>query len=300
MCLFRGSDEDGWPRANRVGMAPRLAVAAAVGLIATVAHVRAQDDAPSPPAQRQSAMARAMRAEAEEVVIEVKRGEAREKVGLRGEPAYRFDDPARGFLDGMVWACGRSGRPVALLTVSAEKKAGGERYWLHEMTSLTDGPLTASGRGWRETWEPDGSDLSFVPLPKAPMPAADEARRLRQMKELVRGLKAYELHGPEATRDELRLLTQPILRYADPASGLVDGAIFLLAFGTNPEAALLVEARGGGGTAPTWSIGIARITTAGIHIDLDGQEAWNRSGQVRNSSRGPYWYHLKPMETVGP
>jgi hypothetical protein len=37
------------------------------------------------------------------------------------EPIYRFDDPARTFSDGTIWAFGKSGRPGAMLCLSLEK-----------------------------------------------------------------------------------------------------------------------------------------------------------------------------------
>src|SRR4051794_6067653 len=73
---------------------------------------------------------RAMREIAEGVAMEMDRGGARVRVAMRDEPIYRFNDPARQFSDGTVWAWTISGRPVALLTVSSERTPEGIERWL--------------------------------------------------------------------------------------------------------------------------------------------------------------------------
>ena len=68
-------------------------------------------------------------------------------------------------------------------------------------------------------------------FPKAPPPAEDATKRLRQMKELVRQIKARESSRPgkkpSVERYELRVLPQPVHRYADAKSGLIDGGYVL-------------------------------------------------------------------------
>ena len=54
---------------------------------------------------------RAMRAIADGVTMEQISGDGRRKLERLAEPVYRFDDPARRFSDGTVWAWCRSGRP---------------------------------------------------------------------------------------------------------------------------------------------------------------------------------------------
>ena len=76
-------------------------------------------------------------------------------------------------------------------------------------------------------------------LPGGAVPAEDAAKRLRQMKELVRQIKAYEYfkppNQPSRERYELRVLPQPVHRYADANSGLIDGGMFMISYGLNPE-----------------------------------------------------------------
>lgn len=246
------------------------------------------DDPPRPDSEE-------MRAAADRVVMEVIRDGARERVPLRKAPIYRFNEPDRGYLDGMIWACGREGRPEALLTVSQQERAVGID-WVYELTSLSEAPLTAAGPDWARSWEPGPAELGFAGFPNADRPDGNEARRLRQMKELARGFRAHGFtrsdSSPRPLRHELRLLPQPVLRYADPARGLIDGAIFVLASGGNPEGVLLVEARREGAGEPSWTFGLARISAAELHVDLEGKEVWSVPQNHDFSPRESYWLYL--------
>ncbi|MEJ7636558.1 MAG: hypothetical protein WKF75_00850, partial [Singulisphaera sp.] len=124
-------------------------------------------------------------------------------VPLRKAPIYRFNEPDRGYLDGMIWACGREGRPEALLTVSQQERAAGID-WVYELTSLSAAPLTAAGPDWARSWEPGPAELGFAGFPNADRPDGNEARRLRQMKELSRGFRAHGFTRSDSSPRPLR------------------------------------------------------------------------------------------------
>jgi hypothetical protein len=220
----------------------------------------------------------------------------RETVERLAEPVYIYDDPTRDFPLGAIWAWGRPGRPVALLTIAAGQQAGNEPTWLCELTSLATGPLSATVPGG-PGWEPSDPGLVPRPLAGAAAPAPDEVKRLLQMKEIARRFKAHEIYQPRGKpapeRYELRLLPQPVLRYADQGSGLVDGALFLLAYGGNPEIVLVIEARGRGSSGPVWTYGFARTAAAELHVSLDGAEVWTQPKSTRTSNRDPYWAFVR-------
>jgi hypothetical protein len=215
-------------------------------------------------------------------------------------PIVRFDDPARSFSDGTIWAFGRSGRPAALFCLSLEKDSQGRLKWIHELTSIASGPVAASSRHasgpW--TWNPKQAGIVMQPLAKAPVPAEDEARRLRQMREAARRFKAHESLDPArddpADRFELRLLPQPVHRYADPASGLIDGAIFLLSYGLNPEIAVLIEARREGTADPSWTYGLARVSAARLRVSIDDREVADLPKPVDAGRTSPYYLFDRP------
>lgn len=114
-------------------------------------------------------------------------------------------------------------------------------------------------------WDATGTDLKLSPLDGAPKPAPATAARLRQLRELSRRFKVIE-----SLRDgkiECRLMTQPIDRYTDEQQDVVDGALFVFANGTNPEAGVLLETDG-----KSWQYGTFRLSSAAASIELDGRE----------------------------
>ena len=234
--------------------------------------------------------AQAMRNLAEAVNVQI-RGVG-PRVELVKEPVYRWDDPARSFSDGSVWVYGNAGRPAALLTLSLNKTANAGFEWLHEFTALTDARFVAtSPDGW--LWAPGVSGMTFQPIPNAPPPAGDEAKRARQLTEQARRFKAFEFFDPAGAgrvqRYELRLLTKPVHRYKDSARGILDGGVFLIAYERNPEIALVVEAVADGKTPPRWSYGLGRSAGAELHVTLDDRDVtpWARD-EVHNGPNRPY------------
>jgi hypothetical protein len=237
----------------------QIAAMALIGFVLAASSARAQDGPPATPTARSAAMRELARA------ITLVPAPAGTRSELIAEPIYRFDDPARLFSDGMVWAFGKSGRPDALFCLSLEKDDRGQLKWIHELTSLSRGPVAASSRHasgpW--VWNPRGAGIVLQPIPKERPSADDAGKRLRQMREAARRFKASESLDPArndpSDRFELRLLPQPVLRYQAPEARLVDGAIFLMAYGRNPELAMLIAARREGKGEPAWSYGLARI-----------------------------------------
>jgi hypothetical protein len=266
-----------------------IASMALIGLCLAASSARTQDEPPSTSAARTAAMRELAQA------ITLVSTPTGTKAELISEPIYRFDDPARRFSDGTIWAFGKSGRPDALLCLSLERNKRGQLRWVHELTSLSGGPVEASSRHGSGAWEwnPKEPGVVLRPIPKEQPPASDEARRLRQMRETARRFKASESLDPTrndpSDRFELRLLPQPTLRYQDPKAGLVDGAIFLMAYGRNPEIALLIEARREGKGEPTWSYGLARIGMARLRVNLDDREVADLPKPVVPGSENTYY-----------
>jgi hypothetical protein len=265
-----------------------------VGLCLAASSARTQDGGPSTSSARSGAMRELARA------ISLAPATTAAKSELISEPIYRFDDPARRFSDGTIWAFGKSGRPDALLCLSLEKNDRGQLKWIHELTSLSSGLVAASSRHgsgpW--IWNPKEPGIIHQPIPKAQPPAGEEGKRLRQMRETARRFKASESLDPArndpSDRFELRLLPQPVLRYHEPNAGLVDGAIFLMAYGRNPELALLIEARREDKGEPAWFYGLARIGAAMLRVNLDDREVADLPKPVVAGWRNPYFLFDRP------
>ena len=232
---------------------------------------------------------------------------------FRPEPLHRWSDPTRELSDGGLWAFGGSGRPVAMATMEVyAKDPKASPTWACELISMAPGPLAAESWGTlllapnRDApagpavplrWNPKAPGLALEAFREAPTPAASEAERLRQMKALAARFSAYqEGISPDGARlrYELRLLPRPAHRYADPAAGIVDGAIFLLVYGTNPELLLMIEAHkpadGNADRPAAWSFGCARLSTAALSVSLDGRETWTRPFAQEPDPEATYYY----------
>jgi hypothetical protein len=242
---------------------------------------------------------REMRALAAGVTMETASPGARQKLDRLAEPVYRFDDAARRTSDGTVWVWCHSGRPSAVATFTKHRSPAGGLHWLTELTSLAPEPISATIEGIG-TWQPSGAGVVMQKFPNAPLPADDATKRLRQMKELVRPIKAHEStkprDHPSVERYELRVLPQPVHRYADAKSGLIDGGMFIIAYGLNPEVVVLVEARSEGSSAPAWHCGFAPIALADLHVDLESKEIWSHRGGRTKGPEDTYWLFTRPIE----
>jgi hypothetical protein len=187
-------------------------------------------------------------------------------------PLLRYSDPTRGgvkeaanvLLDGGVWRLGAAGRPTALVTVEVYQGPGGSRVLAFEFLSLTAARFSLVHSAAKIRWDATGSALELKELPDAPRPAATAAARLAQMRHLARRFAATEKIDQEEA--ECRLLAQPLERYSVPAEKVVDGALFALANGTNPEIGVVLEADG-----ERWRYGVLRLSAAASRVTLDGR-----------------------------
>jgi hypothetical protein len=211
---------------------------------------------------------------------------------------HRWSDPTREFNDGALWVWGGKGRPLALTAIELYPDPSGGSYWSIELISLARGPLVAAAGGQDLHWAPPSSGLEMKPVPGAPRPAPTEAARSRQVREIATRFTAHQVNlRPVERRYDLRLLPRPIYRYADPDAGLLDGALFTFANGTNPEILLLVEATGQDLSESAWSYGLARISRAAPTVLLDGSEVWTQPYAARPGSADPYYTARIPRLT---
>lgn len=294
----RGKSRSG----GRAGRILRSLVTLLLGLGAAVANNPARGQA-APGDPDKGTRLQKMDRIAKGIVLQKVNGGSSETIAMLDNPIYRFDDPARSFSDGTVWVWGRSGQPAALLTLSIQKKEGVLR-WVGEFTSLSASPISATGPDdW--AWTPRTAGAIARTLPESRRPAEDEVKRLRQMRGMARRFRAFEFFDPigqtRMERYELRLLPQPVHRYSDPKAGLLDGAIFIFTYGTNPEIALLMEARRAGKdeSEPSWTYGLARIAGAELHVELDHGEVWQQPRVRRPSLSDPYGIVVRPMQELG-
>lgn len=209
-------------------------------------------------------------------------------------PLLAFGDPTRSASHGMLWALGKKGRPAAFLKLwqASERPT----IWYQSATRTDDKHLLLQLPDGRR-WHPPVAPVPRTDLDGAPQVADDAAARLRQLKALAKRFAAYEVGDPDNSRFELRLLVQPVHRYDDASNDIRDGAVFVFAHGTNPEIVLLLEAIGVSNERPSWQYGAFPVSSAELHVELDGRKVWKRPGApgVVGLPTDDYWLFSLPV-----
>ena len=210
-------------------------------------------------------------------------GATRTPAKLMPAPLHRWTDPTRPFSGGALWLWKSGGRPAAILGI--------ELYaaWSLEFVSLSTGLVEA--HDGQLQWKPRKAGVEFRDIPGTQSPADDQPKRLRQIKDIVKRISASEFY--ENQTYALRLLAHPIDRYSDPAAGVVDGAIFIYANGTNPEILLLVEARRKNKARTDM---VFRRRPAHSHqptLKLDGKDIWSSPTKEDTTPEDPYFDVLR-------
>jgi hypothetical protein len=195
---------------------------------------------------------------------------------LGAEPVLRWTNPLR-FTesDGATFFWLLGSRPVAAATVSIRDQGKVFR----EFALLGDEPLVARRKG-AVVWSPRRNGLPFGPLVDAPPPAESPALRLTQMRALARRFHVGLIKG---RRIEARLLAQPLVRYADPGVGIVDGGVFGFVEATDPEVLLLLEVRRED-THPErrWQFSVARMSSPPVEVQLEKGVVWTAPSYWKN------------------
>jgi hypothetical protein len=108
---------------------------------------------------------------------------------------------------------------------------------------------------------------------------------------LAQNFTGHEFWEPNNSRYDLRRLERPLHTYRDEAGGLLEGGLYTLANGTNPEIALFVEARSQpGGKAPVWQFMVGRMSHSELHLEYDGKEVFSGPrGRPLSGPDKPYW-----------
>ncbi|MGO8750791.1 MAG: hypothetical protein ACLQNE_32980 [Thermoguttaceae bacterium] len=209
---------------------------------------------------------------------------------LVSSPVLRMSDMSRERLDGTIWLWTHRARPVVILQLWTQIHH--ETLYEYAFSSLSTGLVVAKSEYW--TWAPDRGGLKWVSIPGTG-PSEKPVMRLRQMKDLARRFTSQEYWDPNNQRTELRLLPQPIHRYAaaedvTPEDGVVDGAVFAFCQDTDPEVILLIESVRQQGTAVHWQYGLAPLGSAEFHVQFDGQTVWRlpRAPGISGNPTDPY------------
>ena len=215
------------------------------------------------------------RRESEQVIrgidLEILRDDKWTKVERIEKPLLFYTDPARRDDRGSVWGWGTKGRPLAL--IEFYRGATNREGWTFAICNTSGRKLRAHRKGalW---WAENDSAAELKDISDVAAPAADSALRQRQLKLLAQKFTAHEFFDPGNTKYELRLLKRPLHTYRDEANGLLDGGVFALAHGTNPEIMLFIEARVDpkDKSKRVWQFTVGRSSNAEWNLEYNGKE----------------------------
>jgi hypothetical protein len=194
------------------------------------------------------------------------------RLPVTSQPVLRYSNPVRNFFsDGAVFLWLDKERPLAAAVISIR----GRGNVVREFAALADRALECRRAG-KVVWAPPGAGLADQPLNDAPRPDSSDKRRLRQMRDIARQFRVLKAAGKDV---ELRLMTQPVYRYAAADQGIVDGAVFAFVEATDPDFLLIVEARqADAGLTCEWRYTLARMSSTPLKIELDGKQIWSAGG----------------------
>ncbi len=201
--------------------------------------------------------------------FEVQVGEEAVESKLRSEPALVWDNPVSGTKIGILAVFTRNGRPdvMAQFSFTSPKNAVNE---FHNFC----GDKLVMKRGTNTIWMPAETSTKWQPLKTSEKPAATPQLRLVQMRRLAEKFTVEDEFGWDKKElNQLRLLTTPVYRYGKPDEEVIDGAVFVYALATDPEAVLMLECvRGESGLS--WRYGFGPMSIYALKAKLDNAVVW--------------------------
>lgn len=242
-------------------------------LIAFPTPAKADEPAASSPDQRAAHLER-MREIARSISLYELAGERQVPAQLVDEPVLRYADSTRDQYDSTIWVWGAARRPTAIMAIEYYPQRPKGPQWLFEIASLSAGRIAAE-RGKELHWTAREPGLQLQPLADVRAPAEGKVARLAQMKQLQRRFAAYE-RATIGGRIELRPIARPLHRYHDDAAGVIDGAVFAFANGTNPEVLWIIEASSQENSGSNWQVGLVQLTGEEVFVERDGKQIWSR------------------------
>lgn len=214
---------------------------------------------------------------------------------LRPEPALVWDNPVSGTKIGILAVFTRNGRP----DVMAQFSFTSPQNAVNEFHNFCGDKLVMK-RGTQTIWTPAATSTKWQKLDTSEKPAATPQLRLVQMRRLAEKFTVEDEFGWDKKElNQLRLLTTPVYSYGKPDEKVIDGAVFVYALATDPEAVLMLECvRGESGLS--WRYGFGPMSIYALKAKLDNTVVWEiperkQFGQPK-SIQYVFPYQLAPGE----
>ncbi len=250
---------------------------------------------PAAPAPEKSPAVLAMQHEISQLRVAIPRDSVDEACKLHPDPILRYSDPAREFPDATLWLWTREGCPSVVSKLERARVATG-MVWQYCLAGASE---ESAAVHWADdtVWKAKRAGLEWKPLALEQVPKATPAGRLIQFRELARSF-AGTITTHEGDKEELRLLTQPLFRYAGEPRQVSDGVIFGLASnGTNPECLLLLQSRRStAGNAATWEFGCIGLSAELIEIRRGTEVVFQHEGALKPGDHGHWLWSVIPIQ----
>ncbi len=202
------------------------------------------------------------------------------EVKLKETPLFSWATPEREAIGGELYLWTVAGRPLATIGIWTYDDVKDS----HELQSLSTEGLAASREG-ANVWATRVGGLKFRKLENSPAPDPSGVRRKSQMRTILDQRFTAEMTTRETNSvNQLRLLPQPLYRYDPLPEGVVDGAIYSFALGTDPEVLVLLEARKEADGKSAWYYAFAPATSANVRGFIDTREMWDNTDQQTNGT----------------
>jgi hypothetical protein len=207
-------------------------------------------------------------------------------------PALRFSNAVGGTTDGALYLWTNHGRPQAILKLYTFNN----KTYTHAWLSLSENTF-AGERNNAAFWSPTDAGMRLREISDAPQPAEKSAERLRQMKTLSAKFSAtYTALNSDGKPFELRMLTQPLLRYETDDDYGADGALYGYVQSTAPVALLLLESRQTPG-GHRWHYAFSSLTSGLVTARYGDEEIFSlERGNSHRDPKQPYLlFHSLPV-----
>jgi len=211
-------------------------------------------------------------ASAEEYKFRVGNDETEKPLDLLREPVLKWSNAAASDIQGSVFLWTREDRP--LVVGSFYKWFSPTTRMEHEFHSFAEESLSGKFHG-KPVWKTTDPGLKFAEIPDAAAPAATEAQRLLQLKQLAKDFRGSGRYREDLNDTELRLLPRPIHSYSVPKQGILSGGLFAFVRGTDPEIFVLIEARGKDAASTRLQYAAARMSNlAELELHYQKKPVW--------------------------
>ena len=215
-------------------------------------------------------------------------GADRPQLKLEEQPALKWSNTDDATIHGSVLVWIYEGRPQAIASIFKYFTVKDE--FSVELHSLSEVPLVAT-KGGQVVWQPADAGVTFAALAGVAAPARSAAGRLVQMRDIARDFSG-KMTTFEQTSHPLRLLAQPLVRYAGDGRRPLDGAIFAFVRATAPDVLLLLEARATGDSEAKWHYALARMHCGALTMEYQHREVWSVEQMVHPFARQQGVYTL--------